>query len=132
MMKRSILLICIILLPAAMVACGSQEEKKMKFFQKGRTLYEQGDYVKARLEFKNALQIDPKFADGYYWMGMIRQQDGNLKQAYGAFAKAAELDPGHLMAHLQLGRMLLLSRNIDQALKKAELILAKEPDNVDA
>ena len=131
-MKRLILLVCIAFLSASMVSCGSQEEKKMKFLEKGKTLYEQGDYVKARLEFKNALQIDPKFADGYDWMGMIRQHDGSFKQAFGAFAKAAELDPDHLKAQLQLGRLSLLSRNTDQALEKAELILAKEPDNVDA
>ena len=132
MKKRLILLACFAFLLAAMAACGSQEEKKMKFFEKGKTLYEQGDYVKAQLEFKNALQIDPKFADGYYWLGMIKQHEGNWKQAYGSFAKAAELDPDHLKAQLQLGRLLLLSRNADQALEKAELILAKEPQNVDA
>ena len=113
MKKRLILLVCVAFLPAAMIACGSQEEKKMKFLEKGKTLYEQGDYVKAQLEFKNALQIDPKFADGYYWLGMIRQHEGNWKQAYGSFAKAAELDPDHLKAQLQLGRLLLLARNAD-------------------
>ena len=132
MMKRLILLVCIAFLLAAITACGSQEEKKMKFFEKGKTLYEQGDYVKAQLEFKNALQIDPKFADGYFWLGMIKQHEGNWKPAYGSFAKAAELDPDHLAAQLQLGRLLLLSRNTDKALEKAELILAKEPENVDA
>ena len=91
MMKKLMLPVIITFMLAAMLACGSQEEKKMKFFEKGKTLYEQGDYVKAQLEFKNALQIDPNFAEGFYWLGMIKQQEGNWKQAYGSFAKTAEL-----------------------------------------
>ena len=78
MMKNLILpvfitfmLVFITFMLAAMLACGSREEKKMKLFEKGKTLYEQGDYVKAQLEFKNALQIDPKYADGYYWLGTV-------------------------------------------------------------
>ena len=93
MMKRLILLLCIAFLSAAMVACGSQEEKKMKFFEKGMALYEEGDYVKARLEFKNALQIDPKFARGYYMLGLTEQKAGNFKNAFASFNKAVQLEP---------------------------------------
>ena len=38
------------------------KEKKLKFYNKGKELYEKGDYVKAKLEIKNAIQIDPKYA----------------------------------------------------------------------
>ena len=36
------------------ISCSGPEEKKMKFYNKGKALYEQGEYVKARLEFRNA------------------------------------------------------------------------------
>jgi tetratricopeptide (TPR) repeat protein len=55
----------------SVLSCGGPEEKKMKFFNKGKSLYEKGDYVKASLEFKNALQIDPKFSQAYYMLGMV-------------------------------------------------------------
>ena len=85
MLKRIAACVGILLLVAAITACGGPEEKKAKFFNKGKTLYEQGDYVKARLEFKNALQIDPKFADAFYWLGMTELKQRNLKPAFGAF-----------------------------------------------
>ena len=58
-----------------MLSCSGPEEKKMKFFERGKTLYEQGDYVKARLEFKNSLQLDPKFAEAYYMLGLVALKD---------------------------------------------------------
>jgi len=65
----------------------------MKFYNKGKALYEKGDFVKAELEFKNAVQIDPKFADGHYMLGMVSLRKGNIRGAYGAFSKAVELSP---------------------------------------
>ena len=70
MAKRVILLRAMFLSITCLVSCSSQEEKKMKFYNKAKALYDQGDYVKARLELSNALQIDPEFADAYYMLGM--------------------------------------------------------------
>jgi len=55
----------------ALAACGGPEEKRAKFFERAKGFYEKGDWVKARLEVKNALQIDPKFAEGYQLLGQI-------------------------------------------------------------
>ena len=53
-----------LLVAVSFCACSSMEEKRDKFLASGEALYEQGDYVRARLQFQNALQIDPKFAVG--------------------------------------------------------------------
>ena len=124
--------ISILLLVMALVACGGPEEKKAKFFNKGKQLFEKGDYVKAGLEFKNAIQIDPKFAEGYYMLGRTTQRQGDLKGAYTAFVKAVEYDPDLIGAHLELGRMLLLGGRSDDAMEKAAFVLAKKPDDIEA
>ena len=61
--------ILLLILLLMICACSSQEEKKQQFFSKGQAAYEAGDYVKARLAFKNVIQLDPKFADAYYMLG---------------------------------------------------------------
>ena len=104
----------------------------MKFFNRGKALYEEGQYVKAGLEFKNALQIDPKFAEGYYMLGRVEQKRGNLKRAFAGFRKAVALNPDLLDAQAQYGKLLLLSGATDEAGQKAEMVLAKEPDNTKA
>ena len=47
MMKRAIPILMIATLLVVTVSCGSKEDKKLKFYNKGKALYEQGDYTKA-------------------------------------------------------------------------------------
>lgn len=120
------------LLIALLVSCGGPEQKRMKFFDKGKALYEQGDYVKARLELKNSLQIDPNFTEAYYLLGLVAMKENNPQQAYGSFLKTVELDPGHFKAQVQLGKLLLGAKAVDKAKEKVELVLGKEPENQEA
>ena len=121
-----------VIIALTLTACGSPEEKKAKFFEKGQALYEKGDFVKARLEFKNATQIDPKFAEAYYMLGMVELKERILKPAYGKFSKAAELSPEHLNSHLQIGKLSLVMKEPEKAMEKADLILKKDPENEEA
>ena len=93
-MKRTPLVVLAICLIALIVSgCGSPEEKKMKFYGKGKALYEKGDYVRAKLEFKNAAQIDPKYSDAYYMLGLTALKQGSLREAYGNLSKAVDSTP---------------------------------------
>ncbi|HUI45145.1 MAG TPA: tetratricopeptide repeat protein [Nitrospirota bacterium] len=114
------------------VSCGGPEQKKAQFLNKGKALYEKGEYAKAQLEFRNAIQIDVKYADAYYMLGMTALRSGNPRGAYGGFAKAIELNPRHWDAQLQVGWFLLGSGNTREAMDKAELILKSNPAYEDA
>ena len=130
--KRFTVLVVLLFTLSLVLGCSGPEEKKMKFFNKGKALYEKGDYVKAALEFKNAVQIDPKFADGYYMLGKVAMGQRDFNRAYGSFTKAAQLNPQHWKAQVELGKLFLLARQPDQALEKAEAILKGDPRNVEA
>ena len=132
MRKTYLVLIAVVVALALVAAGGGPEEKKAKFFGKAKELFERGDLVKARLEAKNALQIDPKFAEGYSLLGQIEMQAGDFKAAYGSFGKAVELKPELLPAQVELGKLLLISGAPDKAMEKAEVVLAKEPANPEA
>jgi Tfp pilus assembly protein PilF len=124
--------LCMILGIAIMAAaCGCQEQKKMKFYHKGKTLCQKGDYAKAAHEFENAIKIDPRFADAHYMLGVVLQKE-DVKAAYDALSKATELDPHHAKAQVQLGRILLVSGEPDKSLERVELALKDEPENEDA
>lgn len=132
-MQRTIMAaMLVLLLVSVLSACGSREEKKQKFMQKGKTLYEQADYVKATLALKNALQIDPQFADAYYLLGQIALKQGDLRKAYGALTKATTINPGDLGAQLYLGKILLAGGAPDRSLEKADLVLTRQPGSYEA
>jgi TolA-binding protein len=100
--RWGIITLCTLLVLTLIAGCGGPEQKKMKFYNKGKALYEKGDYVKAGLEFRNAIQIDPKFADAYYMGGMVALRQGDYRRAFGGFSKVVELDPKHIKANIEL------------------------------
>ena len=51
--------------------CDDPEDREAKYLKRGETYYEEGNLVKARLEFKNALQINPKNPIATYHFGSI-------------------------------------------------------------
>jgi tetratricopeptide (TPR) repeat protein len=113
-------------------ACGTMEEKRDKFFAEGKELYQKADYVRARLQFKNALQIDPKFPEAALWLGKTELKLGNPRGAYGALSQAVELKPELTEAQILLGQLLLLGKQPDKAEEKSKLALEREPHNPEA
>lgn len=108
------------------VSCGGPEQKKAKFYNRGKALYEKGEYAKAKLEFMNAIQIDIKYADAYYMLGMAALKSRDPR-ALGNFSKAVELDPGNRGAQVQMGWFLLGAGKPGEAMEKANLVLNKDP-----
>ncbi len=115
-----------------LMSCGTPDEKKMAFFSKGKSLFEAGDYVKARLEFKNAVQIDPEFAKANYMLGKTELALRNAKAGFGRINKAIRLDPGLIDARMDLGKMFFSGRALARAGEQADEILKIDPGNEDA
>jgi len=54
------------LLLGGIAACGTAEESAANYIESGKALLADGKPQKARLEFKNAIQIDPRMAEPFY------------------------------------------------------------------
>jgi tetratricopeptide (TPR) repeat protein len=126
-LRKSFVTLSSIVSVTLIMACGGAEEKKRNFFNRGQQLYQKGEFVKARLEFKNALQIDPKFANAYHMLGRVELQEKNLKLAFAALSRAVELNPGLLDAQVDIGKIFLLTKQKDKASRKADLVLTNSP-----
>jgi tetratricopeptide (TPR) repeat protein len=96
-----------ILFGALFAGCGSIEQRRQKYFEKGKSYFEQEKYKEAQIEFKNALQIDPKFAEGYYELGKTFLKLQKLREAFGAFSKAVELNPDLITTRSSRRKILL-------------------------
>ena len=63
--KPSYSLAMLLAVSIALPGCGGKEERQAKYMEKGKAYMAQADYDKARIEFKNVLQIDPNNDDAY-------------------------------------------------------------------
>lgn len=122
----------IVLLAGALFACSNAEERKSAYLQKAADLQTHGDFDKARLELKNALQIDPKDVRTWYRLGEIEEQLQNLRSAAGDYQRVLEMDDTHNEAKIKLGRLLLLGGVPDRAESLVQEVLKSQPDNADA
>ncbi len=122
----------IFILAAALMACSSAEDRKAAYLEKAADMHAQGNYEKARLELKNALQIDPKDAEAWYLMGEMEEKLQNWRAAAGNYQRVLEMDAAHSGAKLKLGRLYLVGGVEERAEPLLEDVLKTEPDNVDA
>jgi len=99
--------IALVLLAVLLLSCGGKEERKAKYLERGKTYLAEKNYDKARIEFKNVLQIDPKDAQGYLYLGQVEERKQNWAQAFGAYAKASELDPELIEPRIRLAKFYL-------------------------
>ncbi len=113
-------------------ACSSPEEKRNTFMEHGKKFEEQGDLIKARLEYKNAVQVDPKCVDCLTQLGQTEFKLKNLRGAYAAYVKASELAPDNIEIKIELGKILISGRAGRQAEELAQEILKRDPDNFEA
>lgn len=128
MVKLQFLITAIVFLAAA---CGGQEEREAKYLERGQELFEQGDFVKAQLEFRNALQINPKGVKAQYALGLIDERQGNWQDAFARFSKVVEEDPKHAEAHLKLAHLYLLGNELDKVDEQIATLERLTPETAD-
>lgn len=111
---------------------GSKEEAANKYLNSGIEFFQQGELSKASVELRNALQIDPKLASAYYYLALISEENQNWRSLYKNLSKVEQLDANHVQAKIKLAYLMLLAKQADTALEKADFILALDKDNAEA
>jgi tetratricopeptide (TPR) repeat protein len=118
-----------LLLALVLTSCGGAEGRKAKYLERGKAQLQEEKYDKAKVEFRNVLQIDPKNADAYFYLGQIEEKQRNIMPAFGYYTKAVELAPNNLDAQSRLGRIYLLGGELNKAKEIADLIISKDAGN---
>ena len=128
-MKRLLtLLLCVYLL----AACSSGEERQAMYLERAQQYFDDGVYDKARIDVRNALQINDKHAGARYLFAKLFEVDKNWREMYGNLRRAIELDPELLPARIRLGHLYLLNRQYDNAVEEADYVLTLDERNADA
>jgi len=65
------------LIVGLLTACGSSADSAISFVESGKSLMAEGKMDKARLQFRNALQIEPKTVYAHYQLALIDEKSQN-------------------------------------------------------
>lgn len=113
-------------------ACGDSAEKVQHYLDSGKEFYSKGNYDKAKVEFKNALQINNNLSDAYFHLALMDEKNQNWKGMFENLSQVVKLTPDHVEGHIKLGQLLLLSGETDKAMAEAETLLKLNSGNADA
>jgi len=128
---KLIKLLLLVVLFLGLAACGGAEARKDKYLKMGKQFLQQNNLEKARLEFKNVLQIDPKSSQGYFYMGQVDEKVKDFRKAIGNYNKAMELKVGYVDAMIGAARIYLLAGVPDKALDLSTKALKLSATNID-
>lgn len=111
---------------STLVACDGSEGRKVKYLQQAEASFQAGDYEKARINFKNVLQIDPKDLKGREGIARTMEKLQDWRGAVAQYRAIVEEDPANINAKVKLGQLYLLAKASDLALTLAEEVLATQ------
>lgn len=117
-----------LLLMAVVTACASPEEKVKGHLEKARALMAEQNLDKAKIEARNAVQIDPKNAEAHNILAQIAWRNRNIPEAFQQYMMAVEGDPKLLDARIRLGDLYFFLRDPKGTAEQAEAAKALDPD----
>jgi len=103
--------------------------RKQKYFQSGQRYFEQGKYQEAALEFIDAIQTDPEYADAHLQLAETYLRLQQRDRAYQELTRAVELRPLDFRARIELTNLLIQVRNFPQAHEQTDILLKQRPDD---
>jgi len=126
----------VVMLVAATGCKGNPEKAKKKYLESGLKYVDKKQYDAALIQFKKALQVDPKYSEAHYQLGLVYLHQQRVKDAYQELNMAATSDPNNLKARLEMGNILWATgrydpRNFKQAEEQARKVLEVDPNSAD-
>lgn len=130
-LPRSVAMLVLAVAACALASCSSPESRVESFNRRGEALLEQGDLVKARLEFQNALQINPSTVPALVGLASVAERSHDWRAAYQLLTRVVELQPAHVEALVKLGKLQLASGQLEKAVQTSEAASRVAPSGAD-
>jgi tetratricopeptide (TPR) repeat protein len=127
------LFVVLVCLAASLTACSHDPNvRKQKYYESGQRYSAEGKYREAVIEYRNATQVDPTFADAHFQLAeaLLKLQD--WQHAYFELGRTLELQPDNYKAHIDIANLLIVSGeagSLRMAQEHTDLLLQKQPND---
>jgi len=121
-------LLCLALVLAG---CGSSHARFESYMARGKAYFAAGNLDKASVEFRNALQIEPRSDDAFYFNGRVAERRGNLREAVDFYQAALDARQTDIRARASLAKVFVLGGSTQRALEVLSPGLLDHPDDPD-
>lgn len=122
-----------LLMALMLAAAGCQkltpQQKALKQVESARNDVQRGNVTRAMIEYRQAIQNDPKLAIAHFEIGKLYENNHDLVNAYRELSQAVNLDGSNREARKMLAQLLLAGRSYNDAKTQADAILAQKHDD---
>src|SRR5919204_531633 len=124
------LIVVLALAATSFVACSRDPNvRKQKYFESGQRYFDKGKYREAAIQFGNAVQVDPRFAQAHYRRAQSFLKLQQWTQAYQELNRTVELEPDNYQPRIDLANLLIAGHDLKQAQEHTDFLLSKQPND---
>ncbi|HVB38858.1 MAG TPA: tetratricopeptide repeat protein, partial [Vicinamibacterales bacterium] len=119
-------------LVAGLLATAGCRKSAAELSRSGDAYAAQKRYQEAIIEYRSALQKNPKIGETRLKLAKVYAEAGDGGNAAREYVRAADLLPHDTAAQMKAAQYLYLSHEFADARSRAERVLAQDPKNVEA
>ena len=117
----------LIVITTLFLACSRDPNiRKQKYFESGQHYAEKGKYPEAAIQFANAIQVDPRFAEAHYQLARTYLRLQDAMRAYQELSRTLQIQPDNYQAHIDIGNLLILAHDLNRAKEHVDLLLQQD------
>jgi cellulose synthase operon protein C len=120
------------LLTSLLTGCSRDPNvRKQKYFESGQRFFEKSRFREAAIQYSNAIQVDPRFADAHYRLALTYLRLGEVNRGYQELQRTVELQPDNYAARVDIANMLIAAKFFKEAQEQLDILTAKQPSSPD-
>ncbi len=131
-MRIAAVRLCLIVTLVGTVFTGCTRDpnvRKQKYFQSGQDYLQEGRLNEAEIQFRNALRLDPAYAEAHYQLALVDLRNRKWLGASQELARVIELQPENASARVEIAKLLIASGNLAQAQEQIDWLIQNHPND---
>lgn len=127
--SRALLIASLLCTTLSILGCGGAKSQLASHMRRGQQFFQSGEFAKASVEFRNAMQIAPKDAQARVMAAQAAEKLGQLRNAYGLLQSVVDEHPDDIGARTALGRLLITAGDPKQGIQILKPAVIKRPND---